>query len=557
MRSEPSETENERKRQSLESLARVLKDGLATASDRQRRLIQYLATEELEGRGDRLKAVSIATEVLGRSADFDPQSDSIVRVEMGRLRSALDLYYATHGGNDPVRIKFEKGSYRPKFEWISERPSARTRQRLWLLLTAVLIAVFAGGMLIIFMPFGKMLIDREAKPLSIGSPRVAVAPFAFSSDTPGLDYLAAGMQGELVGILAEFDWLTVFPFLTDQPLDKAFSNMTGRIDYLVRNTVQAANGKVAVWALLTDGKTGAVLWRNYYESPLKASELFDLQRNIAARIASDIGRPRGIIASLENTRIANDSFRTPEGFDCYLRAFRFFSTFDRADYEEAHACAESASKTNDANALALLAVLELTGQCLGYDGPFSPERRARAVKLADQAFRLNDLGSLPRMASYAAALCEGDEDRFRKISGLSVRDYPNNPAVLFDVAQRIILGTGAWSEGMALLERAHKLNPVSDSTYGVLKAFDSFQHGQDNETILNALNLGSGTLSPSLQVIEMALRAHVGDQNGAKRMRRSLQGLGFTQRSDYLDLIDRECWTKQVKNTIKQLFVAN
>jgi DNA helicase HerA-like ATPase len=61
------------------------------------------------------------------------------------------------------------------------------------------------------------------------------------------------------------------------------------------------------------------------------------------------------------------------------------------------------------------------------------------VKLADQAFRLNDLGSLPRMASYTAALCAGDEDRFRRISGLSVRDYPNNPAVVFDVAQRIIL----------------------------------------------------------------------------------------------------------------------
>jgi hypothetical protein len=64
-------------------------------------------------------------------------------------------------------------------------------------------------------------------------------------------------------------------------------------------------------------------------------------------------------------------------------------------------------------------------------------------------------------------------------------------------------------------------------------------------------------LWPSLQLIEMALRAHVGDQNGAERMRQSLQELGFKQRSDYLDLIDRACWTKQVKNTIRQLFVAN
>jgi hypothetical protein len=71
MKSELSEAEDERKKTLLESLAWVLENGFATASDRQRRLIQYLVAEELEGRGDRLKAISIAIDVLGRSADFD------------------------------------------------------------------------------------------------------------------------------------------------------------------------------------------------------------------------------------------------------------------------------------------------------------------------------------------------------------------------------------------------------------------------------------------------------------------------------------------------------
>jgi hypothetical protein len=80
-------------------------------------------------------------------------------------------------------------------------------------------------------------------------------------------------------------------------------------------------------------------------------------------------------------------------------------------------------------------LLELAGQSFGYDGVSSPDRRARAVRLADKAFRLNELGSLPRVASYTAAVCEGDEECFRRISGLALRDYPNNPAVMFDVAQ--------------------------------------------------------------------------------------------------------------------------
>ena len=112
------QTENERKLQSLESLARVLKNGLATNSDRQRRLIQYLVTEELEGRGHRLKAVSIATDVFGRSADFDPQTDSIIRVEMERIQGARtrrhltdpSSYWLTATSKSPSRDLSRKAS---------------------------------------------------------------------------------------------------------------------------------------------------------------------------------------------------------------------------------------------------------------------------------------------------------------------------------------------------------------------------------------------------------------------------------------------------------------
>jgi adenylate cyclase len=554
------EPENERNSNALASLANILKYGLATASDRQKRLLQYLVTEELEGRGDLLKAAPIATGVLGRSADFDPQTDSIVRVEMGRLRQALELYYATHGAKDPVRIKFEKGSYRPKFERIANGKPPRTPQRYWIMvMTAVLVAVITSVVLLTILAITNRPEDQQGKLAPIrSSPRVAVAPVAFSSDAPGLEYFAAGIQGEIVGILSEFDWLTVFPLLSDQAIDKAVANVMGHVDYVVRTSAQIAHGKLAVWVLVTEGKTGAVLWSNRYESPIEGTGLFDVQRTLAIRIASDIGNPLGFIVSLEKTRIVSDSFRTSEGFDCYLRALSYFSRFDRAAYQEAHSCAEAAAKTasNDANALALFALLELSGQILGYDGVASPERRANAVRLADNAFRLNEVGFLPRMGSYAAAVCEGDEERFRRISALAVRDYPNNPTVLFDVARRMLLGTNAQTEAMQLLDRANKLNPENSTPYGVLKAFDDYRRSQNNEMILSALNLSSGRLPPPLLVIEMALRTHAGDREGVERLRRSLQTFGFTNDGEFLALIGRECWTDEVKKTIRQLLAA-
>ncbi|HUB62854.1 MAG TPA: hypothetical protein VL996_00105 [Methylocella sp.] len=179
------EAENERNSNALASLANILKHGLATASDRQKRLLQYLVTEELEGRGHLLKAAPIATGVLGRSADFDPQTDSIVRVEMGRLRQALELYYATHGAKDPVRIKFEKGSYRPKFERIANGKPPRTPQRYWIMvMTAVLVAVITSVILLTLLALTNRPAHQQGN-LVRSSPRVAVAPVAFSSDAPG------------------------------------------------------------------------------------------------------------------------------------------------------------------------------------------------------------------------------------------------------------------------------------------------------------------------------------------------------------------------------------
>lgn len=62
-----------------------------------------------------LKGYTIATQALGRSDNFNPATDPIVRVEAARLRKRLEDYYAGTGQTDPVRIIIPKGSYQPDF----------------------------------------------------------------------------------------------------------------------------------------------------------------------------------------------------------------------------------------------------------------------------------------------------------------------------------------------------------------------------------------------------------------------------------------------------------
>lgn len=75
------------------------------------RLLRYLARYTVEHPGTHPKEYQIATEVFGRPAGFDPQVDSTVRVQVGRLRQKLQDYYHSEGAADPMLVELPKGSY--------------------------------------------------------------------------------------------------------------------------------------------------------------------------------------------------------------------------------------------------------------------------------------------------------------------------------------------------------------------------------------------------------------------------------------------------------------
>lgn len=85
------------------------------------KLLRYLGKQALDHPGVPVKEYQIATEVFGRQADFDPQLDSMVRVQAGRLRAKLGEYYGTEGIADRLVIELPKGSYAITFH---ERPGA-------------------------------------------------------------------------------------------------------------------------------------------------------------------------------------------------------------------------------------------------------------------------------------------------------------------------------------------------------------------------------------------------------------------------------------------------
>src|SRR5580704_12850904 len=98
-----------------ETLDQLLASKTFSRSGQLRRLLVYL--REATGSADPSiwSETSIGANAFGRK-DFNPKLDTIVRVEMRRLRQKLDEYYALEGAEFPLRLRFERNTYRPFVE---------------------------------------------------------------------------------------------------------------------------------------------------------------------------------------------------------------------------------------------------------------------------------------------------------------------------------------------------------------------------------------------------------------------------------------------------------
>jgi len=135
----------------LEHLEKVLSSEVFRTAGRSSKLLRFLVEETVAGRADRLKDYTLGAVALGRGDSFDPRIDPIARVEASRLRSRLDLYYATDGATDPVVILLPKGGYVPLFEPRSApiqpqgKPVSKRRERL-VFISLGLMTLLVGAM---------------------------------------------------------------------------------------------------------------------------------------------------------------------------------------------------------------------------------------------------------------------------------------------------------------------------------------------------------------------------------------------------------------------------
>jgi len=104
-------------------LAQILRSPAFSNAPSLSRLLRHLVEHALRGSADQLKEYSLGVEVFDRGENFDPRTDTIVRVQARQLRSKLQEYYRGEGRADPIVIEVPKGHYVAHFRRTLWRPS--------------------------------------------------------------------------------------------------------------------------------------------------------------------------------------------------------------------------------------------------------------------------------------------------------------------------------------------------------------------------------------------------------------------------------------------------
>lgn len=456
-----------------DALERVLSSESFARSARARKLLRYLVEQQLAGNAGRLKGFSIAVDVFGKGDSFDPATDTVVRVQAGRMRELLAQYHAGEGRDAPLRIVVPRGSYVPEYHQAepaaagegqpppdAPAPGAdaasglteRSRRRN--LLVPVAAAVLGIAFIVAAAVYwrGSPVQIQHADTAALEGPSTGVAVAGRTGSAPGELLPAAYMSvqpgnygGERVASalrrgLAAFDTLhfiarppapdgpglhreTDFVFLLEE------GDATGDVHLEVHHVL---SGQVLLSrTLVTDGQ---------------AQQAIDDE--VAMMLTSVVPVSGAIYAALAQRGVR------PALIDCLIQNERFYRDQGPLTHRAAYGCLEdlAANELKSGLVYSELAALHLQAVISRY--PYPRDASAQeALALARKAVQLApNSPSAHRAMGYVLARTEAVDEALR----WTRRAYELNP---FDLGMAASYGyalifDGSYAQGTQILTRA-------------------------------------------------------------------------------------------------------
>ena len=461
--------------------------------------LKFVVEETLSGRGDRLKAFTIATLALQRNSDFDPQTNSIVRVQATRVRQMLETYYAGPGCDRAVRVVLPRGTYMPAFvrhnisiddaASLVEFDAAPQRARHFIgVMGLMLIAGILIGALVVapFLAAPSAVRQVDSLPDTQALPALQIeVERSWQKENEQVQDFLDGLANSLRHQLSAFDNLTVIPF----PQAGQLSTYVLSLSHLGHREPGEGFG-----FQLIHRASGSIIWTmTLQDIPMK--DPGTILHRVSSDIVAEVGDVYGAVYTdwARRTVVPGAPLSGPA---CSIEAFNFLRTHLNSQRTAARACLEQelVKTPDDVGSQTLLAMLLTKGFADNLPDNKGAADIQRALQLARQAF---DHAPHRARSQFVLFLVRFYDQRYEDAFAMAQQALATNPnsSLIRLVSGASYISRGRFEDGLRLLNPVNGGETTAPGQYGAYIALAEYLKG-DNEAFDRWAMRQSGQASP-------------------------------------------------------------
>src|SRR5229473_1473303 len=312
-------------------------------------------------------------------------------------------------------------------------------------------------------------------------PSIAVLPFTNMSGDREQEYFSDGITDDIITALSRLPGLFVidrnsaFTYKGKPVKAQQVSRELG-VHYMLEGSVRKAGNQVRITAELVDATTGADLWSERYDRPLR--DIFSLQDEMVRRIVTTLNLQLDLIQRGTDVRQTTDNL---EAYDDFLRGLEYRQKGSEDGDAKARQMFEKAIGLDPKYAQAY-AYLGLSYWDWVLRWTHDPQTLDRAFQLEQQAIALNDSLPIAHMALGETYLFKKQYDQATAEAERAIALDPNS-AFGYRALAEIMGFSGKPAEAVGMAEKAMRLDPRNRDFYLYLEGWSYSQMGRYQEAI--------------------------------------------------------------------------
>ena len=463
------------------------------------KFLKFVVLEKLAEHEEEIKEYTIGVKALGRSSDFNPQLDAIVRIHAGRLRRILLHYYLTNGKNDPVVITIPKGTYIPNFEF-PDSEAEDTSSPVPDLREAVDLAN-----------------NNQINHVKHPKPILVICPFSNLSPDNSKDYFVTGIAEQISFDLARFQNISVISYYLSSAYGSGVNDLKelkkeAGADYVLTGSVRFNEEMIRLNLQLLLSENGKIAWSETYVRQFTARNILDIQEEIADQAVNTIADDYGIIIKLDKGK--SHPFAKTELLNVQEAIYQYFEYtqhYDTGKFDQTLKALEQAIKLEPDNALAhaVLANMYLDVYAIHIEEDVA--LLEKALNLAQTAVELDENCQHAQKALAKIFLFVGKKDQSLEKIELCISLNPKAAGIMSAMGLCLIC-LGEFAKGFNTLFKSMNMSPIIPASTKLGFALFYFNTKKFSESLTWMQRLSS-LQSPFLTLLSLAVHGKVNRHN--------------------------------------------